>query len=202
MSYFENNDSSAISPQTIQLLNEGSRDAFDQIFHAYQTYLCRIAVYYIHDSNAAQELVDDVFLALWKHHEEVGFPIINYLKVSVKNACLSYLRTKLYRSNSLLVNDEDLWDYVCNTVLTEDDFVRQISSKEATTQVKKAMDNLPPKCRQIFIDGMFDNLTYQEIAKKENITESTARVQMKIALEKLRNQIDFSTFIFILLSIC
>lgn len=46
---------------------------------------------------------------------------------------------------------------------------------------------------------MFDNLDYEEIAEREQISISTVRVQMKIALDRLREKLRMPIWIIILL---
>ncbi|NJO69187.1 MAG: sigma-70 family RNA polymerase sigma factor [Bacteroidetes bacterium] len=51
---------------------------------------------------------------------------------------------------------------------------------------KKAVDRLPDKCKEIFILNRFEDLTYEEIATKLNISQNTVRVQIFRALDMLR----------------
>ena len=49
----------------------------------------------------------------------------------------------------------------------------------------KAIDELPEKCRLVFLMSREEGLKTKEIAEILSVQESTVRVQMKIAIEKL-----------------
>ncbi|MBQ1885162.1 MAG: RNA polymerase sigma-70 factor, partial [Bacteroidales bacterium] len=50
-------------------------------------------------------------------------------------------------------------------------------------------ENLPEKCREIFIRSRFDNKKNSEIAAELGISEKTVENQMTIALKKLRAEL-------------
>ena len=59
------------------------------------------------------------------------------------------------------------------------------SLKEMREMLDKAIDELPEKCRLVFLMSREEGLKTKEIAEILSVQESTVRVQMKIAIEKL-----------------
>ena len=57
------------------------------------------------------------------------------------------------------------------------------------SDIRKAVDNLPEKCREIFIKSRFENKKNSEIAAELGISEKTVENQMTIALKKLRAEL-------------
>ena len=57
--------------------------------------------------------------------------------------------------------------------------------KEMREMLDKAIDELPEKCRLVFLMSREEGLKTKEIAEILSVQESTVRVQMKIAIEKL-----------------
>ena len=51
--------------------------------------------------------------------------------------------------------------------------------------LNRVIDELPEKCRLIFLLARQDGLKPKEIAERLSINESTVRVQMKIAIDKI-----------------
>ena len=188
-----------ITPETIRQLNAGSQTAFDAVYHAYYVYLCSIAVYYVHDHGTAAEIVNDVFLSLWEHREDVFPPVLAYLRRSVQNAAVSRLRSRMYRTGTLMLTDEKLWDYVSDTVTATDDPLSMLADKELRQRVMDQVEQLPPRCRAIFKACMYEGMNYQEIADREQLSISTVRVQMKIAVDKLREQLRMPMWLIALL---
>ena len=80
-----------------------------------------------------------------------------------------------------------------------------LESQEMRELFNLAIDELPEKCRLIFLMIREEGLSTKEVAKILSIQESTVRVQMMIAVEKLIKRLnsDFPdiSFVFILISI-
>lgn len=55
--------------------------------------------------------------------------------------------------------------------------------KEMREMLDKAIDELPEKCRLVFLMSREEGLKTKEIAEILSVQESTVRVQMKIAIE-------------------
>ena len=52
--------------------------------------------------------------------------------------------------------------------------------------VQKAINQLPEKCKAIFVLSREEGLTYQEIANQLDLSVKTVENQMSIALKKMR----------------
>lgn len=61
--------------------------------------------------------------------------------------------------------------------------------EELRNRVMRAIDCLPPKCREIFILGAVEGLKYQEIAHALGISVNTVKTQMKFAYRKVKSQV-------------
>jgi RNA polymerase sigma-70 factor (ECF subfamily) len=57
-----------------------------------------------------------------------------------------------------------------------------------------SIDQLPPKCKEIFILSREENLSHKAIAKKLTLSVKTIENQISIALRKLRKMLDDSHF--------
>lgn len=55
--------------------------------------------------------------------------------------------------------------------------------------VRRALDELSPQCRRIFILHKFEGLTHQEIAARANISRSTVEKHMHTALKHLMKRL-------------
>ncbi|MGZ4058866.1 MAG: RNA polymerase sigma factor, partial [Bacteroidia bacterium] len=67
---------------------------FETLFRSHFKSLCDIANKIINDQDAAQDIVQDVFLKLWKKEEEQLFAITNmkgYLFKATTNEAINYL---------------------------------------------------------------------------------------------------------------
>ena len=75
---------------------------FQQLFRDHYEPLCARAFQMVHDRKASEDIVQDVFLALWERREEVDFdrPLLPLLFVAVKNRAIDLLRSKNWRGGN------------------------------------------------------------------------------------------------------
>mgnify|MGYP002597067550 CR=1 FL=1 len=125
--------------------------------------------------------------------------IDTYLYITVRNEALRHIS----RSNSVnKIQMDQLYSFEPEEEATPEGM---LESQEMRELFNLAIDELPEKCRLIFLMIREEGLSTKEVAKILSIQESTVRVQMKIAVEKLikRLKSDFPdiSFVFILISI-
>ncbi|HEY4784747.1 MAG TPA: sigma-70 family RNA polymerase sigma factor, partial [Bacteroidales bacterium] len=72
---------------------------------------------------------------------------------------------------------------------------------ELTEQLEKSLNELPPRCKEIFILSRIEKLRHQEIADKLGISPRTVEVQIRnanqILKEKLKEFIPLLFFYFL-----
>lgn len=196
-----------IDEKIIVNFNKGELKAFEQIYDVFYVYLCTVATAYIFDRDVAKEIVNDVFINLWDHRENITYPITPYLKKSVQNRSLNYIRSLQSRERMLCDAGEELYQFQEKYIISTDTPQSVLEQKEMDYLILNAINNLPERCRVIFKDNLYNNKSYDEIAESYGITVSTVRVQIKIALTKIKEALYpilaciflFSLFFFIFL---
>ena len=193
------------SSNDIKLFNRIRDDdfiAFETIFKKYYKSLCVFAENYVGEPEMAKEIVSDFFLKFWENRKKIHINSSgkNYLFTSIHNLCIKYLEhlkvLKKYHefAESQLKNIEFL------TSVSGDYPLANLISKEIVADIEEAIENLPDKCKEIFKLSRFEDLSYDEIATKQNISINTVRTQMSRALEKLRESLSkyFPVVIFLM----
>ena len=175
-----------ISEQIIDDINEGKENAFSALYDCYYSYLCAYATTYVFDPDEAKEIVNDVFMNVWNHHSALIHPVNAYLIRSVRNYCLNYLRDKRQQEVPLSDVQENLLSIQELQIDADPHPLAYLENKEFEEKIYRAVDSLPAKCRDIFVQYLYHNKTYEEIAITNHISSSTVRVQIKIGLAKLR----------------
>ena len=94
---------------------------------------------------------------------------------------------------------EEIWAFLENHILSSDNPLQALEHSEMNTIIMKKVEELPAKCRAIFKASLYEGKTYSEIAEEQNINVTTVRVQMKIALTKLRESLGTPYMIAILM---
>lgn len=157
---------------------------FRELFHAHFSGLCLFSVKYIKDMDAARDIVHEAFVNLWNKRETIDpdKSVKAYLTTSVYNRSINYLRDTKKFNRDLLTLDEaqDFGDAYHTDRLVE---------QELAAKIKSAIDLLPEKCREIFLLSRNENLKYQQIADKLQISIKTVETQMSKALQHLRQHL-------------
>jgi RNA polymerase sigma-70 factor, ECF subfamily len=146
----------------------------------------------VKDSDAAKDIVQEVFLNLWQKKESIDLsrPVRSYLTSSVRNKCLNYLRDNKKFTDTIFESED----------IAGDPFEKQhdrLIEEELKKKIKASIDELPAKCREVFIMSRYERLKYSEIAERLQISVKTVETQMSKALQHLR--IRLAEFIVILI---
>ncbi|SFW18134.1 RNA polymerase sigma-70 factor, ECF subfamily [Sinomicrobium oceani] len=161
-------------------LEKGNKEAFKFIFEAlYDDMVCYI-LSLCNDRDKAEDIVQETFVKLWEQHRSLT------INTSVKNYLLRTCHNRLI--NSLRGNKKtiSLSDMLYLEDFLEEDNTVNDSSKDPELFFK-AIETLPPKCREIFVRHKLDGQKYKAIADDLNISVKTVENQMTKAYRKLRD---------------
>ncbi|MGV8138926.1 MAG: RNA polymerase sigma factor [Mangrovibacterium sp.] len=169
--------------QLIADLKKGDTSAFETIFRLYSGQLFRFARSYFHTNEDAEEIIQDVFLKLWKHKESI------YSSDSLK----SYLFQIAYRTikeTFIRKNREDKYKQriALEYLKAESPELEQADYKLVMKAVDRLIETLPAQRQNIFILNKKEGLTISEIAVYLNITEKTVKNHLSLAMAQLRNE--------------
>ncbi|HTI07806.1 MAG TPA: RNA polymerase sigma-70 factor [Puia sp.] len=155
--------------------------AFESLFYLLNTPLIKFSMMYVHQKEAAEEIVSDVFVRCWLNRKSLVDiqSMDTYLFVAVKNQSLNYL--KKY-SHIHLVQMEDT-----NEVKFVKTFSPQeaLEKKELLFKMEQSIEALPQQCRIIFRLIKEDGIKYKEVAEILNISPRTVQTQLFRAMKKL-----------------
>lgn len=146
---------------------------FDKYFRKLYLPLGMYAMRIVGDADLAEDLVVEAFTKVWKKISE-GIEIENfqgYMYQIVRNESLSYLRNR--KETVGLDNVPEIDDEIIDT-------------SERDAKIWKAIDELPEKCRKIFLLSKRDGLSNEEIAEEMGISIKTVKNQMTKAFSRLR----------------
>ncbi len=161
-------------------IRKGNEEAFNKAFDLYYSRLCFFADKILHDFDLSRSLVQQVFVDLWIKRDRLLVTSLQaYLYNSIRNAALDVLKHKKVESRYLSSLEQN--ESVVATDLMEE--------AELTDRINSAIQNLPEKCREIFLLCRFEGLKYAEIADRLNISVKTVEMQVGIALKRLRKEL-------------
>jgi len=150
----------------------------------------------VKDYETSKEIVHDAFISLWEKRATVDAdrPVKSYLSTIIFNRCQNYLRDNR-KFNTDLLTVENLLEH---SESVQTDFLVE---KELSNAIQTAIDELPEKCREIFLLSRYENLKYHEIAERLNLSQKTVEAQMSKALQHMRLKLTEFISVLLLLAI-
>ncbi|WKN43145.1 RNA polymerase sigma-70 factor [Tunicatimonas pelagia] len=190
------NPSLAILPSQeetiLEGLQQGEESAYQALFEEYYTVLTTFAYQYVHDLDAAKELVQEVFITLYQKRASIR----------IEKSLKSYLFQAVYRRFLNTHTQQERRDFYHNEVAREQDFsdcTDAMEQAEALQRIHRAIDQLPDQCRRIFTMNRFDGMNNQAIADQLHLSKRTVETQISKALKLLRQSLLPQTLILLLL---
>lgn len=162
-------------------LKKGSKEAFDEIYRLYAGRLLAYCTQYTKCREDAEEIVQDVFVALWnnrqtiRQEETLRSLLFTISKHRVINAYRSTLNSPVY---------EDYVDY--QNELSADEDYHRLEYEQYVRIVKDAIRRLPSTQQRVITLSRFSQLSNKEIAEHLSLSEQTVKNQLSIGLKTLR----------------
>ncbi len=175
------------------LIRNDDTEAFDRLYSLFYPSLCVFASRYISEYKAIEDCIQDVFLKIWRDRKTIliNTSVRSYLFTSIRNHCLN-----LIEKEKIELTYEQ---YILNTYdpYTSNDLY---SIEELENIIENAIQKLPEKIQQVFRMSRFEQMTYKEIAEKQNISIKTVESYIHKALImlsiSLKDYLPFITFLF------
>ncbi len=158
--------------------------AYEELFRTHYGNLCSYANKYLEELEAAEEIVQDVFVKLWENREtlEITTNVQSYLFRAVRNSCLNLIKHINIREEYKVYNEQELK----NRQHFLDD---EIHASELEEKIREAIELLPVERRRVFVMSRYDGLKYKEIAEKLDISGKTVENQMGKAIKFLKEKL-------------
>jgi RNA polymerase sigma-70 factor (ECF subfamily) len=154
---------------------------------------CVFANRYVNDPNAAEDIVGDTALKVWRKKDNVKniSALKAYFYTAIRNACVRHLENKKRRPlaaplPTLLPNDDpDLLEHVIHT--------------EMLQLLETEIYALPRQCRTVFIKLFLEGKSLSEAAQEMNLAIETVKCHRKQGIKLLRKRLPPAIFLVLLL---
>lgn len=181
----------------LEKLKNDDQSAFTIIFTKYYEDLVRFSFGYTRDSDASEEIIQEVFLKLWENRKAlmIHSSLKSFLLKTVQNRSIDSLRhVSITHKYASIVLEHPL--------LAENDTENYILHSELEANFKHAMDIIPAEYAEAFRMSRMETLNYQEIAQKLDISVRTVEVRISKALKLLRDELkDYLVLVLILIKL-
>ena len=153
--------------------------AFEQLFRRYAEPLYDCAYGYVGSRDAAQEVVQQLFVTLWERRRvwQVSGTVATYLYRAVRNSSLNALRDNRRRI------------HLSERLSEAPGIEQELEAADLARAIARVVARLPERCREVFRLNRYHHLTYAEVAQVLNLSVKTVELHMARALRELRSRL-------------
>jgi RNA polymerase sigma-70 factor (ECF subfamily) len=165
------------------LLKSGDQAAFAEIYNRYWQVLIDAAYQRLKSVEAAEEVVQDVFVSFFLRRKEINLnsTLEAYLKTALKYKVYNVYRSQQVHYNHLgsIIRENHIDPVMPDAVL---------EAKELKARVRMVADKMPDKCREVFLLSRFEHLSHKDIADRMGISVSTVKKHITKAMNIMRTE--------------
>lgn len=174
------------------LLKDGDNDAYTEIYNRHWNFLFKAAYHASRNKEDCFDICQSVFLWLWENRAQIN-PATNlkgYLYTAIKYKVANMIRNGKYRESLF----EDL-----ESIDMRRYQVDELEVKELKNFIAQLIEELPEKCREVFLLSRTEHLSHRQIAERLGIGEKTVDAHISKALQKLRVPLNKLASIFMMI---
>jgi RNA polymerase sigma-19 factor, ECF subfamily len=151
-------------------LRQGNEAAFTFLYDKYSNQLYRNICRLVKDEQVAQELLQDLFMTIWKDREKLNpeKSFKPYLYKVAENMVYAYFRQAA--KNKRLIDR-----LILSAMEFDSNAEDTMIAKEDHHLLRKAIENLSPQRKQIYTLCKLEGKSYEEVSKELSISTSTIR---------------------------
>lgn len=158
---------------------------FRMLFDNYYTPLCLYSVQLCDDFDAAEDIVQSLFVQFWESDMEyqIRTSLSTYLFSVVRNNTLYYMR-KAGLTDSISADDSLLNEHIINDVMSFEVSMEERKKKER--ELHEALKVLSPKELEALESVVVHGNSYNDASDEMGVSVNTLKTHLKRAMKKLR----------------
>lgn len=170
-----------IDVELLNRLRENDTQAFESIYKKYWQNLYLTAFSILKDKQAAEDIIQDLFIQLWNKRATISVTVsLNaYLSACIKHEVFRVIRKRIAELDTNEVNQPD------KTYNAQE----LIEYKEFLAHTQLLIAKLSVKFQEVFVLSREDQFSHKEIAAQLNISSKTVENHIGKALGMLKNSL-------------
>jgi len=173
-----------MKPKETELLSElkrGNHTSFEKIFELYSKPLYRFSLNYLKSKEAAEDVVQEVFIKIWDNRKEIkrDTSFQSFLFTIALNSVRRHFN-RLSRLND--IKHDILLDFAAS----ETGFDDRPGYQELLDKLHDYIERMPEKQKEVFIRKKLEEKSIKEIAEELAITPKTVEYHITGAMKFLK----------------
>ena len=171
----------------MQKIADGDPSALHELHKKTSSILFKMALKIIANVSEAEEVVQDVYMSVWKNAGKFDgkkAKVLTWMTVIMKNRCIDKIRARKRRIPAGLT-DENTSHH--NLQVDKKTAVDAMQLKEQSEMVRSVVKSLPATQREVVELAFFSDMTHAQVAEFLGISLGTVKSRIRYAFEKIRN---------------
>ena len=166
-------------------IKNSDKIAFQKLFYEFHDTLFRFVAYRVQDGEIAKDITQETFLRVWKTRSKLKpnksfFSLIARISTNLCYDHFRHIEVRQRHESTIPINSESHYDNPESNTLAD-------SLEE---QIQKVVNNeLPEKCRHVFILSRIEGLSNTDIAETLDISIRTVENQIYRAIKILKKNL-------------
>jgi RNA polymerase sigma factor (sigma-70 family) len=170
----------------VRRVGEGDEEAFRNLFARYAPTAKALALRVVRQAHLAEEIVQEAFLALWRHPEGYDVrrgSVRSWLMGTVHHRAVDLVRREeAHRRRA----EESIPDALQEETDPADEVVADLARPEERRRVRRALAELPVEQRDVIVQMYFDGLSQSQIAARSGLPLGTVKSRTLLGMRRLR----------------
>lgn len=177
------NSDKNIEFELLEGLKKSSHFCFRQLFERYQSPLMRFSKRYLRSDEAAEDVVQEVFIKIWNKRKDIN-PSKSF-KTYVFTIALNIIRKHF---NKLAESNQIKFEIVRDISEKPEELFYQDNIEEMFRVLEQLINRLPSRQKQIFTKRKLDGRSQKEVAEEFQISVKTVDYHVSEAMKFLKNE--------------
>lgn len=167
---------------------EGDSHSFDLLVRRYQRKIYFLAYRMVKSHDAADDVAQETFIKAYFAIKSfrIGYSFYTWLYRICMNLSINFLRRQ-----KLVIPESQFEEQVSplEKEASGADPSSQLALKEIESKIEKAIDSLPPKYKAVLVLRLYEDMSYEEIARTLKISLGTVMSRLFRARERMQEML-------------
>jgi RNA polymerase sigma factor (sigma-70 family) len=171
----------------VRLYQNEDEQAFAELLQRHKNKIFSIIFYLVHDRELAEDLFQDTFIRVinglrQRHYNEEG-KFISWAARIAHNTVIDYFRVQKHMR---MVREQEEWSPFDAMHAVGKNPMEKMMHSEKTALVKRLIEKLPRRQREVVILRHYGGLTFKEISSTLGINMNTCLSRMHCAVKRMK----------------
>jgi RNA polymerase sigma-70 factor (ECF subfamily) len=168
----------------LNAIKNGDQEAWEFVTRQLYVPIYNFILSMVRHPENAQELVQDVFMNFWIKKDQIviNTSLKSYLYKAARNHTLNFIKRAKFEASYQRTLAQSF-------VSSKNDTEERFQYNQLEKSLSQAIDQLPEKCREVFLMSRFYDMSYKEIAETLDLPIRNVHYLIGLALKDLREKL-------------